>query len=355
MTTEYSIYLVNKGASQKTFWAFLQRPEELKSDKKVFANSSAQLAVEPDHHAYDRFVIPVQYMVGAGASTQSVGLRTKVVSDFPQQTDLGEAWLAEYATVPPQKGPNITKTGESPGAERIMISSNGFDKVKNDQAGWFENMSFGIQTEAGYMGMTWAPDPKDARTITPKLTFYISTGDFGSNELADWTTVSTDAAEVTSRDFDEQLNATVTLLSDGSFSVNPGKPKISPKADLFASLVDSHNSLTKAHGDLVKFLHQPGLMSPSFAQDLQEDIVADVEWDESVAEDGEYHTYLTGEISVTTAVKAAAAFFVLSSCYFDITKVSDDGMSIRFIYSGQKGAEHIKNLLTAGKKILVGV
>ncbi|WP_269459380.1 hypothetical protein [Candidatus Nitrosoglobus terrae] len=38
--TEYTIYLVNKNSSGKNFWLFLERPEELAADEKVFANSS---------------------------------------------------------------------------------------------------------------------------------------------------------------------------------------------------------------------------------------------------------------------------------------------------------------------------
>jgi hypothetical protein len=104
MTTPYTIYLVNNSSNTALFWCFLAPPVELAGDPNVFANSSTSLSVPPMSPATNTFTIPVQYVVGAGASNSAVGLNIRIDSNITLNTDLAQAWEANYATVPPNQG-----------------------------------------------------------------------------------------------------------------------------------------------------------------------------------------------------------------------------------------------------------
>ena len=220
--TEYTIYLVNESAKTQVFWCFLAPPKELASDPDVYANSSTSLAVDPNASSINTFTIPVQYVVEAGASTRPVGPNIKISSTCKENVELRDIWDVEYATVPPRKGPKMTKSDEKAEDDKIKITSNDFDQIKNETDGWFSSMSFGIKTDQGFIGMTWAPGPQEDKTLTPVLKFYVATGTFEDNELAKWTTVSKTCAEINvPRDF-KYNKTTVTLTSKGHWEVNPG-------------------------------------------------------------------------------------------------------------------------------------
>lgn len=351
MATEYTLYLVNQSASQKTFWAFLQPPDELAADPGVFANSSAQLAVEPNARSYNRFIIPVQYSVAAGASNQAVGLNTRVVSDYPQKTDLGKGWLAEYANAPPPKGPKIKSAAAPKDANQIAITANNFNQVENEGNGWFSNMSFGIQTSSGYMGMTWSPAPGDTRTLTPKLEFYVTTGSFGANSLADWTDINSKCAKIQLGDFDPQRRATVTLGQDGTWSVVPGAPQINSVP--LNQLLQSHLWMTEAHGRILRLAGSETAPAAPPAPEAgeQDDWIKSVQWLPSQV-DGP-HTYLSGRLAVRTAITLGFTAFVLAGIVFRITRDPAGGTEIFFTYSGPLSAEFIKSLFVEGAKIVM--
>lgn len=221
-TTNYTIYLKNNSSDPKNFWCFLEKPAGLPSSD-VFANSSASLSVLPNYGGINKFTIPLQYSVGAGASNQAVGLGVQIDSSIINDVQLRQTWEASYATVPPQQGPNLSLVqGEVSPESTIGLLSNAFDKTKNENNKWFSNMSFGIETQNGFLGVTWSPSPDDQHTITPKFSFYISTGSFTSYELADIATISRKAAKVELSNF-KNLEATVTLTSTGEWIVTPGK------------------------------------------------------------------------------------------------------------------------------------
>lgn len=225
--TEYTIYLENNSATTKNFWCFLAPPQEL-DNKKVFANSSTNLAVAPHSQDVNTFTIPVQYVVGAAASNEAVGLNIKVETYNTKPADLTDVFEAKYKTIPPKMGPTLAKVSTASPANTIRMDSNSFNRGTNEDGGWFSNMSFGIKTEQGFIGMTWAPPPQDKKTITPELSFYIACGSFGANSLARWEDVSESCARLqVPVDFD-LLCATVTLDGTGSFVVTPGKPKNAP-------------------------------------------------------------------------------------------------------------------------------
>ncbi|GAA3653297.1 hypothetical protein [Flavivirga jejuensis] len=215
----YNIYLVNRSPSEQNFWCFLQDPE-INTSGEVYANSSTHLIIAPNYPGVNYFTIPLQYVIGAGAGNQAVGLDTRIVSSDSRDTEIGDHWGIEYLL---HQGPNIVNINKLPEAA-IMLTSNPFDKIGFENQGWYSNMSFGIQSSSGYIGMTWSPDPNQTTIIVPKFTFYIATGDFQSNQLADFTTISSSAAEITQNDFGQGFDVTVTLTETGEWVVETGAP-----------------------------------------------------------------------------------------------------------------------------------
>ncbi|MBD2492837.1 hypothetical protein [Nostoc sp. FACHB-280] len=249
MTTEYTIYLVNNSSRTELFWCFLARPEELVNDPNVFANSNTNLSVSPNYGGINTFTIPVEYILGAGATNNAVAPNIRITSSITKKAKLTETWEAKYFDVPPYQGPEMSKSGSISPANTLSIESSPFEQQKNEAQGWFANMSFGIQTLQGFIGMTWSPAPNKKRILTPKLEFYVSIGDYGSNSLADWNEVSRGSAVISvPGSFDILGNTTVTYSSSGKWTVTPGKPPV--VSDLVSSLIQSHQLLSKAHTDL---------------------------------------------------------------------------------------------------------
>ena len=225
--TDYKIYLVNKGVKAKTFWCFLDTPHGLLGEK-VYANSSTMLSVPPNYQGTNTFTVPIQYKVAAGADNKALGLNTKINSLITIDAELEKTYTAIYANskrVPPSGSPLLTLAQNVDSPEKtIGILSNVFDQGKNHDEKHFSHMSFGIQTEQGFTGITWDPSPNNEYTITPKIKFYIATGNFTSETLADINDISRTSATVALTDF-ENLEATVTLRSDGRWNVTKGAPK----------------------------------------------------------------------------------------------------------------------------------
>jgi hypothetical protein len=341
MPNTYTIYLVNNGASTQNFWCFLAAPEELVADPGVFANSSAYLAVDPGSPGTNTFTIPVQYVVGAGASNHAVGLNVQISSSVTNPASLQDTWNANYATVPPQKGPSMALAGTKAPTNSIAIVSNGFAKISNEEAGWFSNQSFGIETAAGFIGMTWSPDPQQTRTVTPKLTFYVSTGDYGANTLASWNDVSNNAAVIQVPSSFHLNKCTVTYTETGDWVITPGEPP----ALALARDLDWFRS--PAHQELVALAH--------FSNgDLSADTLKSVTWD-NLLEDGSLgNPVVSGTVTVTTALGAAFTYFVLSGVQFSIDKPAAGATTFHFSYSGTKSSSAVKSLFTAGAKLLFG-
>jgi hypothetical protein len=218
----YTIYLKNESNNDENFWCFLEKPDGI-SDARVFANSSASLFVMPGDGSVNKFNIPVQFIVGAGASNNAVGLGVRIDSSVVKTVDLQQTWEAQYASIPPKQGPRLSliQDQRSPN-NTIGLLSNAFDKMTNENGGWFSNMSFGIETENGFMGVTWSPSPNNQNIITPKFAFYIFTGPYSSNELVDIETISRKAARIELSYF-RNSEVTVTLTSRGEWIVQGGK------------------------------------------------------------------------------------------------------------------------------------
>ncbi|WP_316636379.1 hypothetical protein [uncultured Flavobacterium sp.] len=221
-TTNYSIYLKNESHEVKDFWCFLEKPDGVPSSG-VYANSSTSLAVRPNYGGTNKFIIPTQYSLGAGASNRAVGLGVQIDSSIIIDAEYKQKWEAEYASTPPRQGPNLNllQGHESPN-NTIGLLSNSFDRSKNESGKWYSNASFGIQTESGFLGVTWSPSPNELFIITPKFSFYISTGSFASDELADLATIPKDSAKIELSNF-KNSEVTVTLTSAGKWLVQPGR------------------------------------------------------------------------------------------------------------------------------------
>jgi hypothetical protein len=257
--TLYTIYLVNNTESTQQFWCFLAPPDELASDPAVFANSSTTLAVAPQSESINTFTIPVQYVVGAGADNQAVGLNIKVASTITKPAELQQTWEAGYATVPPNMGPTLKLGSQASKPNTIGIKSNAFDQGRNENNGWFSNMSYGIQTTQGFIGMSWSPSPQKTRTLTPKLQFYVTTGSFAENSLAAWTDVSNGSASIAVPG-DFRLNkTTVTLTEVGGWLVTPGAAalqqgkfiSLAARSRRLDGLIQSHMMLSESLTGLI--------------------------------------------------------------------------------------------------------
>ena len=272
MVDKYTIYVVNQSSDTQTFWCFLSEPKELANDPGVFANSAASIAIKPNYQGLVSFGIPVQYVVGAGASNQAVGLSVEVISAVSDNANIGDIWQAVYAAlcrptwVPTWTGP---AQGAPPTASR---SSRTISTRSNNEAhGWFSNQSFGIQTEAGFMGMTWSPSPSIKRTITPKLSFYVAVGDFGSNSLASWNDVSVSSQVATVPNDFSTNKATITYSPMGTWSIKPGTPSIS---DLLSFSDAGFGAAMSSDDDLVMAALTYLSLNPD-----QTDEVSSVAWD----------------------------------------------------------------------------
>ncbi len=348
MVDKYTIYVVNQSSDTQTFWCFLSEPQGLADDPGVFANSAASIAIKSNYQGLVSFVIPVQYVVGAGASNKAVGLGVEVVSATSANANLGDIWQAVYAvTAPPNMGPDLSGPAHGAPANSIELVSNAFDKPHNEAAGWFSNQSFGILTEAGFMGMTWSPSPSIKRTITPKLSFYVAVGNFGSNSLANWDDVSV-ASQVATVPNDFSTNkATITYSSTGTWSIKPGAPSLS---DLLSFATAGGDAATSSDDALV----MAALTYLSLNQD-QTDEVSSVAWDAgTTARSAGQDNHITGTLTVKEALGAAFGFFVLAGITFTIKGSSKGATAFKFSYTGPLGAKSIKSLFTAGAKIFLG-
>lgn len=345
MVTTYTINIVNQSADDQTFWCFLAPPEELKGMPGVFANSAANLLVPSYSPNANMFTIPVQFMVGASASNQAVGLNVRVDSIASQPTDLGVSWSANYYNVPPQRGPDLKKSGTLKDEQQLEITTNAFNKPGNEDQGWFSNMSYGVQSANGFIGMTWSPAPQDTRTWTPKLQFFVATGSYGENELASWTDISSNSAVISAPTDFQYGQTTVTLDGSGNWQVTPGKPSSQGRRSHLDRLIASHHLLAQAHARLVPFARPLG--------SSQTDTVKTVQWNSSLEDPAGPLTFISGTLTVNAALLAAFSTFVLSGVEFQITSAPARGTTISFNYSGTRSAQAIKDLFTAGAKILL--
>lgn len=251
---KYKIYLVNKEGSSQKFWCFLSKPES-EISPEVYANSNTFLTVPPYTGSQENsFTIPLQYIVKVGASNNAVGLQTRIQSSVTENTKLREAWEAKYIQKRGEKiGPTLHKAGTAPEGT-LNITTNTYDKSAESLNNWYGNMTYGVQSEEGFIGITWSPDPARTYEIKPKVTFYVAIGSFSSNTLADINRISSNAAMVTEDDFNGHEECTVTRKSNGSWSVTPGRPSRTAELDVANLLINAHLNLTEAHKSFTQLM-----------------------------------------------------------------------------------------------------
>ncbi|PCH65947.1 MAG: hypothetical protein COC04_00530 [Gammaproteobacteria bacterium] len=263
MSTEYKIYLVNGTGRTQKFWCFLEKPKSSIAGD-VYANSSTSLIIGGSQGGKNSFTIPVNYVLSAGASNHAVGLDTKIESSVTNNADLKEVWLAEYFNVADggKRAPEMALVaGQSSPERTLAFQSSNFNRAVNEARDWYSSMSFGIQTSNGFIGSTWSPEPGATVTIEPKLTFYIGTGNYSSNQLANFTEVSTVSAAVPLSKFDLLGEATVTLDSESNWVVTSGAP--SSSNEHLGQLIESHLELSRSQSHLVKMIHDRDQKKPA--------------------------------------------------------------------------------------------
>ncbi|WP_323282745.1 hypothetical protein [Enterobacter cloacae] len=348
MPTTYTIHLRNKQSANQTFWCFLDEPSS-NIDSTVFANSSAFLTVPTYSPGQDdRFAIPLQYVVQAGASNQAVGLNTQIYSSIKHDTDLSQTWLATYFAQ--NQGPNLTSSGSAPSGE-IDITTNAFDKSKEPLNKWFSNLTYGVKSENGFMGVTWSPDPNQEYRIKPKVQFYVATGHFESNTLADITSISKQSASITDASFDGNNECTVTLNTDGTWDVVPGN--LNNTSELFHQLMESHLNLSTAHVALVDLLAKDKQTKPTRSESNDAyAISAGVQISSDLADDANnVNNFITGTVTLKTAIAVGFAYMIASAIKVKIEWRSPNGLDFRFSYNGTAGSNAIKEAFKAGTTI----
>lgn len=101
----------------------------------------------------------------------------------------------------------------------------------------------------------------------------------------------------------------------------------------------------------------PRLLEAGLSADKdQRDKVTKVDWSKKFSRDplDATNTYLTGTLTVATALVAGFAVFMLAGIEFSVLSGGAGATSISFSYSGSQSAEHIKSLLVAGAEIVFG-
>lgn len=347
MATEYKIHIINQSMAPQDFWCFLSAPE-MNTGATVYANSAANLYVVPNAPSDNSFTIPMQFSIGANASNQAVGLNVVVDSSVTENVELGQAWTAVYATTPPPQGPTLGMTGQGGPTTSLSITSNHFNAGTNAANNWYESQSFGVESAQGFMGVTWVPNPGDVTTITPTLSFYVATGSFSANALAEMNTISVDSATISTSQFSGSNEAWVVLDDSGYWHVYSSNPTSSGNANV-ALLIESHARLSAAHAQLVNHAVGDGRErgnTPSIT-----DKVKQVTWGPATidAETGDM-IVATGTMVLATAAVAITTF-IAGGISFRANGTTDHGTTWSFSYNGPKTLKTLKEALKDGATI----
>lgn len=219
----FEIYIVNKSTTKETFWLFLDKPEQLEVGEEVFANSAARLTIDAGSKPVAKFGVPLQFRLGAKSINQAVGLNVKVSTSQTEDVHLTDVWESTFYTGEDHQAPDLKKIDGKARDNEIIFKDNHFnpdDAIANE---WYPSQSFGLETQSGFVGMSWAARPGKKVSIAPEVKFYVSTADYKANELADYTTVSDGSAELTLNSFRGRA-ATVTYTASGEWKVTAGRP-----------------------------------------------------------------------------------------------------------------------------------
>lgn len=344
MTTQYKIHILNKSMATQKFWCFLSAPE-MNVGSTVYANSAVNVEVVPNSQSDNSFTIPLQFSIGADAATKPVGLNIVVDSNVKENVEMGQAWNAGYANAPPAQGPTLAMASEGGPTTSLSIASNHFNAGINAANNWYESQSFGVESAQGFMGVTWEPNPGDITTITPTLSFYVATGTFSKNALAEMNTVSGDCATISTDQFSGSNEAWVALDDQGYWHVYSSNPD-NASVDL---LIQSHAKLSIAHAQLVNYVVGDGKESGNTSS--INDKVKRVTWGPATI-DAETGNMIAVTGTMVLAVAAVAiTTFIVSGITFTATGTTDSGTTWRFVHSGPQTLKTLKEALKDGATI----
>ncbi|MDF7775232.1 hypothetical protein P1X14_08240 [Sphingomonas sp. AOB5] len=223
MTTQYTIYLVNQSGTTWDFALFFAMPPELAGHPYVYGNSSVWMPVKPNYDGLLGFGIAESYVVAPDAGNQSVLEGSTIAPIVFVPTNLSQAWRATYFYLRPPVGPGLTalSTAVPPGS--VSITTDICDPPARGNEDLCPSMSFGLDFELGFTGVTWLPVAGETVTITPKMDFLVvAMGRFESNQLTPLAELAQSSAAVSVPDSFAEGACTVTLLPDGTWSVVPG-------------------------------------------------------------------------------------------------------------------------------------
>ncbi|CAB1275761.1 hypothetical protein [Candidatus Nitrosacidococcus tergens] len=361
MANQFKIYVVNDTSSIKDFYLFLAAPDELAGDSEVYANSNTFIKIKGNSRDQtNSFTIPIQFVFEVGASNRAVALNTRIDSSTPRDIQYGEQWQATY--FPPNQGPNLIKSGSTNNPKSVAIRTIPYDKDTDEGDGWFGSQSFGIKTSSGFAGMTWSPDPGETRTLVPKLEFYIATGTFGENVLADWTSVSSDPAIITEDDFSagNTGEATVVRTKSGGWDVYTGKLRssaLAAKSNQLSHLYQSHLAICRAHEELIKtagISSDHNLLGEECVECVLESATVDIDDPGNSTLMGNGDNKITGTMTVSKVLGSigVGALVLVGGSRFSISNILGK-TRFAFTYSGPKSITAISALLVAAKYVSI--
>ncbi|MBF4333307.1 hypothetical protein EAY29_24095, partial [Vibrio anguillarum] len=220
----FKIYIINESTTKETFWLFLDKPKQLNVGSEIFANSAARLTINTGSQPVAEFEIPLQFKLSAKSINRAVGLNVKVSTSQTENINLTDVWEANFYTGEDHQAPDLTKVSGKAKDNEIIYKDNHFDPDDAIANEWYPSQSFGLETASGFVGMSWEARPGKQVSIAPEVKFYISTGDYTANKLADYTTVSDNSAELTLDKFKGGA-ATVTYTASGDWKITAGRPK----------------------------------------------------------------------------------------------------------------------------------
>lgn len=379
--SQYKINVINKTQQSVVMWTFLDAPESnIKSE--VFANSDAFQTVPPSVPGLaNSFTIPLQYWVKAGASNAAVGLDILIDSSVSHKTALQQQWSTVYTLARGERtGPTMANSNEPPlpGADEVQILTNPFNKAEEKLFSWYGSMTWGVQSKNGFLGVSWSPDANQIYRIKPKVKFFVATGTYSSDTLADIAGISRTSANISEANFDGNLECTVTLKADRTWSVEPGPP-VSLRAaaeaqfrrDVMQNLVNAHVQLASAHRGLIELTHLETMASslpvlPSTKDSLfgpEERISNGVHVDSKAVlvestdasdpQDDVAVDIITGTLTLSAAIGIGFGFFLASAITLRITRTHADGVTFDFEYDGAAGRAAIMEAFRWGQEIMV--
>ncbi|PKX95972.1 uncharacterized protein P174DRAFT_419867 [Aspergillus novofumigatus IBT 16806] len=218
-TAEYSITVKNKTGKTKNYLFFNQEPGESSSVGQIYTNVWIRSPGVPSPNGRADFHVKVANFAICGTTPDPVDYGVVVAtSDFaPVELTTN----AKKGTVPlmniVNEGPQfIAPYGETDKDNSFGIQVKAFDPDRYPTV----YCGFGKLNQKGEVVpvAVWRASPSEKYILTPKVTYYVSTGDYKAGETVDVTQIGA----ISTVDFTTakpgQTVATITHKEDGSYS-----------------------------------------------------------------------------------------------------------------------------------------